>query len=168
MSRRHAGQVEVAEALDLERDDPQHDVEAAALAGDVDAEAALAGQLEREVALVEVEVLAEGIVLDQDADDLFRVLGREDLVAELDELAVKAVERQITHLEVDIARALLETQAEKPVQLFPFHQRSSLLRRNRTAGASSGSTGRGGRRRRAGLRARPCAWRGYRPREDGP
>ena len=116
--------IQIREGLDLQRDHPQHDVEITPLARNVDSESTLARQLEGEVAFVEIEFLAEGVVLDQDADDLFGVLRRQNLVAKLDELAVEAIERQVADLEMDVGRALLETESEQPVQLFPFHRRS--------------------------------------------
>src|SRR5690606_4209484 len=88
---------------------------------------ALAGQLEGEVDLVLlIERALAGVALEQHAGDLLGVLGRQDLVAELDQVAVEAVEREVSHLEVDVRRSLLETEPEQSVQLLPFHGRSFL------------------------------------------
>ncbi len=97
-----AGEIEIFEGLDLKWDHSQHDVEEASLAGDVDAEASLSGELEGEVALVEIEVLTVWIDFDELPGDRLGVVGRQNLVPELHEIAVKAVQRQIPHLEVDV------------------------------------------------------------------
>ena len=117
-------QVEIGDGLDLQGDDAQDDVVEASLTRDVHTETTFARKLEGKVAFVEVEVLSDGVVLDQDLDDLFRVLGCQNLEAEFDELAVEPIQGQVSDLKVDIARTLLESESEKPIQLFPFHRRS--------------------------------------------
>jgi len=100
--RQHAGEIEIFEGLDLEGDHSQYDVEEASLSGDVDAEAPLAGEFEGEVSLVEIEILTLWIDFDELPGDRLGVVGRQNLVPELHEIAVKAVQRQIAHLEVDV------------------------------------------------------------------
>jgi hypothetical protein len=125
----HRGrQVELLEAADLQRDHAQHDVEETSLARDVDAEAALVRQLEGQVDLVEVHRGGLGVVPEQQPGDRLRVLLREDLVAELDEIAVEPIERQVPHLEVDVRRALLDAEAKQAVKLLAIHRSPSFGR----------------------------------------
>ena len=124
----HRGQVQLLEVLDRERDHAQHDVVRAALAGDVHAEAALARDLVGQVDLGRVLERLLLLVLHEESRDGFGVLHREDLVLQLDELAVEAIERQVTHLEVDVRRALLEPEAKQPVKSLLIHGESRCAR----------------------------------------
>ena len=45
----------------------------------------------------------------------------EHLVAELDQLAVEAIERQVAHLEVDVGRALLDAEPQEAVEFLAIH-----------------------------------------------
>ena len=53
--------------------------------------------------------------------DGFGVLRGQDLVTELDQLAVEAIQRQVAHLEVDVRGTLLDAQPQQAVKLFAFH-----------------------------------------------
>ena len=67
-----------------------------------------------------------GFVFEQVLHNLFGVLRREDLVPELDEVAVETVEGQVIHLEVDVRRTLFETQPKQAMKLLAVHRLPTL------------------------------------------
>ena len=85
------------------------------------------GQLEREVDLVEVHLAlrADRPSSSSCAIASVSVVG-EHLVAELDQVPVEAVERQVADLEVDVGRTLLEAEAQEAVELLPIHRFRTL------------------------------------------
>jgi hypothetical protein len=86
----------------------------------------LVRQLEREVDLVEVHRRLARIVREQELRDRLGVGVGEHLVAELDQIAVEPVQRQVADLEMDVGGALLQAEAQEAVQLLPIHSFRAL------------------------------------------
>jgi hypothetical protein len=95
---------------------------------DVHSKPAFARQLEGEIDFVEVHRLLAGVRLHQHPSNRLGVLGGENLVPQLDEVSVEAVQRQVAHLEVDVRRTLFDSQPQEAVQLFPFHRSTPSAR----------------------------------------
>jgi hypothetical protein len=127
-SLQRARKVQLVEGADLEGDDAQHDVEAAALSGDVDAKAPLSGELEGQVEFVEVRAAMVGVALQKQLGDRLGVLRGENLVAKLHQVAVESVQGEVSHLKVDIRCSLLDPEPKQAVQLLAFHCPTSSAR----------------------------------------